>query len=113
MPKDSIEKIKNRLSIGITTKGRIDELRETLKLLENSELNVCNIILIDDFIKQVKLHNYETPKVNVTSRNLAYAIFTSGTTGKPKGVMIEHHSVMNRIGWMQNQFPPHLKKQLV
>jgi glycosyltransferase involved in cell wall biosynthesis len=41
-------KIEALLSIGITTKGRIDELRETLKLLENSELNVCNIILIDD-----------------------------------------------------------------
>ena len=31
----------------------------------------------------------------VTSRNLAYLIFTSGTTGKPKGVMIKHRGIVN------------------
>jgi amino acid adenylation domain-containing protein/non-ribosomal peptide synthase protein (TIGR01720 family) len=30
--------------------------------------------------------------VNITPRNLAYVIFTSGTTGKPKGTMIEHEA---------------------
>ncbi|MFY0565971.1 non-ribosomal peptide synthase/polyketide synthase [Archangium lansingense] len=30
----------------------------------------------------------------VTSRNLAYVDFTSGTTGRPKGVAIEHRSVL-------------------
>ncbi|MCM3039023.1 amino acid adenylation domain-containing protein [Paenibacillus motobuensis] len=38
------------------------------------------------------------------SRSLAYVLFTSGSTGQPKGVMIEHHSVVNRIGWMQKQY---------
>lgn len=38
------------------------------------------------------------------SRSLAYVLYTSGSTGQPKGVMIEHHSVVNRIGWMQKQY---------
>ncbi|GGG69762.1 non-ribosomal peptide synthetase [Paenibacillus radicis (ex Gao et al. 2016)] len=38
------------------------------------------------------------------SRSLAYVLYTSGSTGLPKGVMIEHHSVVNRIGWMQKQY---------
>lgn len=38
----------NLLSIGITTKGRVDELRETLHIIENSELSKCSVLLIDD-----------------------------------------------------------------
>lgn len=37
--------------------------------------------------------------------DLAYVIFTSGSTGRPKGAAIEHHAVLNRILWMQSQFP--------
>ncbi|REK76178.1 non-ribosomal peptide synthetase [Paenibacillus paeoniae] len=38
------------------------------------------------------------------SSSLAYVLYTSGSTGQPKGVMIEHHSVINRIGWMQKEY---------
>lgn len=34
---------------------------------------------------------------NVTSNELAYVIFTSGTTGLPKGVMVEHKAVVNYV----------------
>jgi len=46
---------------------------------------------------------------SVASTSLAYIMFTSGTTGSPKGVMIEHGSVVNRLQWMQKTFPlqPH------
>ncbi|MCP5049141.1 MAG: amino acid adenylation domain-containing protein, partial [bacterium] len=36
---------------------------------------------------------------------LAYVIYTSGSTGNPKGVMIEHPSVVNRLKWMQSAYP--------
>ncbi|KAG0195747.1 hypothetical protein BGX28_000698, partial [Mortierella sp. GBA30] len=39
--------------------------------------------------------NPEVP--TLSSRHLAYVIFTSGTTGKPKGVMIEHQGIINVI----------------
>ncbi|QKV94598.1 amino acid adenylation domain-containing protein [Streptomyces sp. NA02950] len=40
-----------------------------------------------------------------TARHLAYVIYTSGSTGQPKGVMVEHHSVINRLVWMDKRYP--------
>ncbi|OQP45852.1 hypothetical protein A4H97_31915 [Niastella yeongjuensis] len=36
--------------------------------------------------------------------DLAYVLYTSGSTGQPKGCMLAHRGVINRIEWMWNQF---------
>ncbi len=36
--------------------------------------------------------------------DLAYVIYTSGSTGNPKGAMLEHHSLINRLKWMQKAY---------
>ncbi|NIM15665.1 MAG: amino acid adenylation domain-containing protein [Candidatus Aminicenantes bacterium] len=48
------------------------------------------------------LQNYETLS---TPQDPVYVIYTSGSTGNPKGVMIEHRSLVNRIDWMQKKYP--------
>lgn len=38
------------------------------------------------------------------SGHLAYVIYTSGTSGQPKGVMVEHHSLVNLCYWHNHAF---------
>ncbi|MGC5700440.1 amino acid adenylation domain-containing protein [Pseudomonas sp. NFXW11] len=42
---------------------------------------------------------------DVAPNHLAYVIYTSGSTGQPKGAMNEHRAVVNRLLWMQEQYP--------
>ncbi|WP_225248503.1 AMP-binding protein, partial [Pseudomonas tehranensis] len=43
--------------------------------------------------------------ISVEAHDLAYVLYTSGSTGQPKGVMNEHGALMNRLHWMQDAFP--------
>jgi amino acid adenylation domain-containing protein len=40
----------------------------------------------------------------VQAENLAYVLYTSGSTGEPKGVMITHRCACNRLLWVQEKF---------
>ncbi|MGK7878448.1 MAG: amino acid adenylation domain-containing protein, partial [Xenococcaceae cyanobacterium] len=64
------------------------------------------VICLDKTWETINRENPENPKSNVNSSNLAYILYTSGSTGNPKGVAIEHRSTVNLINWAQTVFNP-------
>ncbi|MFQ6392605.1 amino acid adenylation domain-containing protein [Nocardia sp. KC 131] len=63
-------------------------------------------------IDTVELSDYDPRSIADTDRraplrsdHLAYVIFTSGSTGKPKGVGVTHAAIVNRLRWMQHEYP--------
>ncbi len=43
--------------------------------------------------------------VTVAPGDAAYVIYTSGSTGRPKGVVVAHDGIVNRLRWMQREYP--------
>ena len=67
----------------------------------NSELNLIDIkILTPRLSSVVPKINYD--KIDFNSNDILYNLFTSGSTGDPKGVMVSSDNIENTIKWSQD-----------
>ncbi|TCL57597.1 iturin family lipopeptide synthetase A [Kineothrix alysoides] len=71
------------------------------KLHQLSEICACEIIDISGLEQVEDGSNLEDL---IDGSSIAYTIFTSGTTGTPKGVQITHQSIGKTISWRKQEY---------
>jgi amino acid adenylation domain-containing protein len=60
-------------------------------------------ILMDE-TKYISVESIENPESDITEESTAYVMYTSGTTGQPKGAVIPHRAICNHMLWMNTSF---------
>lgn len=82
-------------------------------MIEDAEVQIVVTTAAQEYIfeqvETVRLdetidESFIAPKRWVKPEHLAYIVYTSGSAGKPKGVMIEYQSLMNMVYWHQSVY---------
>lgn len=68
------------------------------------QLNLPQLRLINPTQLILTQQSLANPDIQ-PNQSLFNLIYTSGSTGKPKGVLLSHHAMINRLLWMQEQYP--------
>lgn len=77
-----------------------DRLREKLP-----ETAGAHVLCLDSAFQQIAAEPTGNLDLNVGPDNLAYVMYTSGSTGVPKGTMVTHGGVVNNLWWRQTRWP--------
>jgi len=104
--------------------GRIEEVLEAGEikniLVSDQQWHAIKNTSLTKNYKIIRLSDFENveadpsivlPTIQLT--DIAYVIFTSGTTGKPKGVTLSHQSVMNTLAAVNQRFDVNSKDRIL
>ncbi|BDR61222.1 D-alanine--poly(phosphoribitol) ligase subunit DltA [Lactobacillus xylocopicola] len=81
----------------------VAEAEAILAIDELPDINLSGLKVVKP--EEVKVGNYAIDPANfVTGDDNFYIIFTSGTSGKPKGVQISHNNLLSYLNWEMTDF---------
>ncbi len=82
------------MEVILTHSDLMDELPQTL----------ARIVCLDDWAANSSAQPSANPLCLTTPDHLAYVLYTSGSTGQPKGVMMRHRPLVNLLSWQMRNF---------
>lgn len=74
-------------------------------LVGGSNIQISNDNVVDLYSECKDIQEVENLEHVNTPQSLVYLVYTSGTTGKPKGVMVENQNIVNQELWTQREYP--------
>ncbi|HTN70672.1 MAG TPA: amino acid adenylation domain-containing protein [Methylomirabilota bacterium] len=91
-----------QVSVLLTTDGLIETGDSQSSILDSQ----MKVVRLDRDWKEIAKESKESPASNVSAENLAYVVYTSGSTGAPNGVAIEHRNAVALLDWAATVFGP-------
>jgi amino acid adenylation domain-containing protein len=83
-----------RLSFMLADAGA-SVLVTTTRLAGSLTAHGARLVCLDADARQIEAREGGNPGRVADALNLAYLVYTSGTTGRPKGILVEHRSLVN------------------
>ncbi len=99
-PKNRIEAIIENLEANIIITDKKNQ-----KKLEDLKLNIEKVFIYEEML-ETEIDNEKLDKINYEriDTDTMYILYTSGSTGIPKGVVICHKAVLSYIKWVKETF---------
>ncbi|OAQ61393.1 nonribosomal siderophore peptide synthase SidC [Pochonia chlamydosporia 170] len=113
-PIDETSPIQRRTSLIARTQGKVlltntNSFHLVEPCLAHESLAGVRVILVDQYVnhktsvRAAPRRSIQVSRSDIGGQDLAYLLWTSGTTGEPKGVMIQHFAAANAMRDLQVQ----------
>jgi amino acid adenylation domain-containing protein len=82
---------------GILRDARVSHAVTTITIRDDVLKDVPSVVFLDSDRERIMHQPKTTPEAPADPANLAYCMYTSGSTGEPKGVLVEHRNVVQLV----------------